>query len=664
MINNRHKNNRQGDPFVIKEGSIKYGRLEKVSYANKWLEDSFMPGDDNNEVIGRTFNFSKLRFIGVSLLVMLSILIGRVAWLQVAKGEYYSSLAEGNSLRLERIEAQRGVIYDRDNKALVMNVANFILYLVPIDLPREENERDVLLDKTASMIAIDQEEKKELLRSIKEDIEEVKIGSLKSYRPLFIADKIPYEKAMKLYLEAEKMPGVVLSNKNRREYLTADVLSMSHILGYTGKISPEELEKAGDDYLPIDYMGKTGIESFWEGELRGKNGKKKIEVDALGNEKKIISKIDEEDGHNLVLTIDLELQRKTEEILKNNIDNMGLEKGVVVTLDPNNGEVLSLVSLPTFDNNVFARGISSEEYGELINDPNNPLFSRAISGEYPSGSTIKPVVAQAALEEGIISENTTFLSTGGLAIGQWYFPDWKYGGHGITDVRKAISQSVNTFFYYIGGGYDDFTGLGVERLGSHFRLFGLGKQLGIDLPNEASGFVPTREWKEDTKGEMWYIGDTYHLAIGQGDLLVTPLQVANFTAVFANGGTLYRPHLVKSILNSQDNLVRKVDNYLVREDFLDDYKMQVIRQGMRETVVSGSGVRLSTLPVKAAGKTGTAQWSGTKEPHAWFTGFAPYDEPEIAITVLVEEGEEGSKIGVTIAKEILEYYFDKEEKSE
>lgn len=202
------------------------------------------------------------------------------------------------------------------------------------------------------------------------------------------------------------------------------------------------------------------------------------------------------------------------------------------------------------------------------------------------------------------------------------------------------------------------------KLANYFKLFGIGSQTGIDLPSEGTGFVPTRTWKEDTKNERWYIGDTYHLSIGQGDLLVTPLQVANFTAVFANGGTLYRPHIVKSVLDSDDVLLRKVENYTIREDFLDNYNIEVVRQGMRRTVTEGSGVRLSYLPIEAAGKTGTAQWSSAGVPHAWFTGFAPYDNPEMAVTVLVEQGEEGSKIGVTVAKEVLEYFFDKEEKSE
>ena len=400
-----------------------------------------------------------------------------------------------------------------------------------------------------------------------------------------------------------------------------------------------------------------GVEYFWEADLKGINGKKQIEVDALGKEKKIINQEKGEDGHNLVLSIDIELQKKLEEVMADSLSELKTKKGSAIVMDPNNGEILALVSLPAYDNNVFARGITADEYGELINNPDKPLFNRTVSGEYPSGSTIKPVIAAAALEEGIINENTTFLSVGGISIGQWFFPDWKAGGHGRTSVRKAIAESVNTFFYYIGGGHQDFRGLGVDRIVEYGKLFGLGAQTGIDLAGESGGFLPSKKWKEETKGERWYIGDTYHLAIGQGDILVTPLQVAMFTGVFANSGKLYRPHLVKEVLSGDDRLIRKIETEPVRDNFINDYNLQVVREGMRQTVTRGSARSLSDLPVAAAGKTGTAQWSSKRENHAWFTGFAPYDNPEIVITVLIEEGGEGSSVAVPIAKEVMEWYF-------
>lgn len=651
------------NPFKIRSGRFSFSKLDKVS-RSEWAEDVYISDNTEKETIGRNFEQKKLyRLIFVFSLFLL-ILLGRTAWLQTVKGDYYHSVAEGNRIRIERVEPTRGIIYDRYFHPLVRNKANFMLYFIPADLPKDTLERKQLFDKIISItggLSID---------GLNKLLEPIVPYSPKSYQPLFVLDNIEYEKAMLLYLESYKMPGVILSNKTNREYLYTGLqyklpnrkkndyyMSLSHIIGYTGKISEKELTEFGEEYLPIDYIGKMGIESFWENELRGVNGKKQIEVDAFGKEKKIIKEEPAEDGHNLVLSLDTPLQLKTEEILQKHLYDENLSRGAVVILDPNNGEVLSLVSLPAYNNNVFARGISQEEFNFLINQKDHPLFNRAISGEYPSGSTIKPVIAAAALQEGVITEHTSFNSVGGLSIGKWFFPDWRAGGHGVTNVRKAIAQSVNTFFYYIGGGYDDFEGLGVDRIVIYAKLFGLGSQLGIDLAGEATGLVPTKQWKEETKNEPWYIGDTYHLAIGQGDILVTPLQVANFTAVFANGGKLYNPHLIRNILSGSDKPLAKIENKPIREDFIDLYNIDVVRQGMRKAVTEGSARRLSTLPVAVAGKTGTAQWSSKKEPHAWFTGFAPYLNPELAITVLVEEGGEGSSVAVPIAQDILNWYF-------
>jgi len=654
------KEKKPRDPFIIKEGRVKDGQVNSV-YRYGWAEEVYMNDTSEKEMIGRSFNFSKLPFIGAVLLLFVFILYVKVAWLQILKGDYYYSMAEGNRIRIERIEAKRGVIYDRNFKPLVRNKANFLLYLVPADLPDDEKEMENIISKISGILEdITSDE-------IKEELNKVNKHSLEAYLPLFIVDDIEYEKAMKIYLESSSWPGVILSNKTRREYLYVEgsekaedkktSLTLSHILGYTSKINSQELQEFGDEYLPIDYIGKMGVEYFWENELKGQGGKKQIEVDALGKEKKIIGEEAVEDGHNLILSLDIEQQIKLEEILKKNLEKDNLTRGVAIAMDPRNGEILAMVSLPSYNDNDFASGISQDKYAELMNDPDNPLFNRAISGEYPSGSTIKPIWAVAALEEGVISENTTFLSVGGIRIGEWFFPDWRAGGHGRTDVRKAIADSVNTFFYYIGGGDENFQGLGVDRLVEYGELFGLDAQTGVDLAGEASGFLPTSEWKEEVKGERWYIGDTYHMAIGQGDLLVTPLQVAAYTSVFANGGKLFRPHFVKEILSSNDELIKEVEEDPVREDFINSYNIHVVRQGMRQTVTSGSARRLNSLPVEAAGKTGTAQWSTKENTHAWFIGFAPYENPEVVITVLIEKGGEGSDTAVPVAQEFLEWYF-------
>ncbi len=678
MNRNKDKNI---DPFLVKTEE-RNSKLIGFSSRLEWTENSFIPRGSNIDKMGLAFNFRRSRFIMLFFVIFILIIIGRIFFLQIINMDYYTTMSSGNRIRIKQIEPNRGIIYDRNKIPLVRNVVNFMLYLIPADLPRNEDKKNDLIKKIVKILN-SSSVNIITFKDVEEKLNKIKIGSLESYQPLFIKDNIEHDSAILLYLESQNMPGVVLSEKNRRKYLvdfdipvmiasttkteTKYVIkqesrkteSLSHILGYTGKINREEYEKYNGDYLQIDYIGKTGLEYMWEKELRGVKGEKQIEVDALGKERRIISKNAAKNGYNLIFSIDVILQAKIEEIVERHLKELGLHNSVVIVMNPNNGEILSLVSTPGFDNNKFARGITNKEYQDISNNDDKSLFNRAIKGEYPSGSTIKPVIVSAALQEKVISEYTSINSVGGIRINKWFFPDWKAGGHGATDARKAIAQSVNTFFYYIGGGYKDFTGLGVNRMLNYDKLFGLGTKTGIDLYGEADGFLPSIKWKKEKFNEPWYIGDTYHLAIGQGFLLVTPLQVANFTTVFANGGTLYKPSLIKEIVSDTGKLIKKKEPEIIRKNFIDSYNIEVVRQGMRQTITNGSARSLSNLSVKVAGKTGTAQWSNKKEPHAWFTCFAPYKNPEIVITVLVEEGGEGTYVSVPIAKEILEYYFKK-----
>jgi len=602
--------------------------------------------------LGRGFRLDKLWLIRLGLALCFAALFGRLYWLQVARGAYYRSLSDGNRIRVQKVEAKRGIIYDKDLNPLVHNVANFLLYFIPADLPTDVLERRAIINRLADILG------NVSAADIEAKLTDIDPESLVAYRPLPVAENISYDQAMLISLESEHMAGVILSSQSRRQYFLP-TLSYSQILGYTGKINSEELKVVGDEYSPIDYLGKSGLEAFYENELKGLNGRRQVEVDALGKEKKVISQSRVKDGNNLVLSIDSAAEVKLEELLRDELKKTGLTKAVGIVSNPQNGEIISLVSLPTFNSNEFARGISPSEYAYLVNQLDQPLFLRAVSGEYPSGSTIKPVILSAALEEGVVNERTQFLSTGGLRINDWFFPDWKAGGHGLTDARKALAESVNTYFYYVGGGYHDTVGLGIDKMDKYFQMFGLGSQTGIDLPNEASGFLPTKEWKESTKHERWYIGDTYHVAIGQGDLLVTPMQVAYYLNYFANNGTLYRPHLVKYILSSEDKLLSINDETPIKSNIINPDNLRVVREGMRQAVTDGSAKRLNSLPVSAAGKTGTAQWSNDKPPHAWFIGFAPYDHPQIAVTILIEEGEEGSATAVAVADGFMRWYFSR-----
>jgi penicillin-binding protein 2 len=628
-IGNNDENN-----FINKEDDTQY--IEDSLLENKPVEESYLSSN---------FEAAKLKWLFILIILVILCIIFRIGYLQIVKGSEYRLAAEENRIRIQEIKAPRGIIYDRNNTVLVHNVPNFILSFTSADLPDDEKEKKEIIDKIAKILELDSIE---LLNTINQQ-------SIYSYQSFTLIDHISYEKAILLKIATADLPGISLNVVSFREYLSNEYFS--HVIGYMGKVSPIDLEN-NLDYSYDDFIGKMGIEQFYDEKLRGKHGKKEIEVDSLGKESQIVNTSLPELGQSIVLTIDEGLQNVLGKAINDVVNNkQSITGAAAVALNPVNGEVLAIISNPTFDNNAITLGLNPEEYQEIINNPNNPLFNRAISGEYPSGSTIKPLIALAALEEGIINENSTFLSTGGIQIDKWFFPDWKAGGHGITDVRKAIAESVNTFFYMIGGGDETLEGLGVNRITSYLQLFGLGNLLGIDLAGEKNGFLPSKEWKEETKDERWYVGDTYHLSIGQGDILVTPLQVAAYTATIANGGTLYQPHLIKYFTTADKKVTDESEPIIIRDNFITQYYYQVVKDGLHQSVLSGSSRGLSDLTFSSAGKTGTAQFGSQGKTHAWFTSFAPYENPEIVITVIIEGGGEGHAVALPIAKQGLKYWF-------
>jgi penicillin-binding protein 2 len=587
------------------------------------------------------------------------VLSGKIISLQIIHGNGYRAAAEGNRERIVPIPAERGIISDRLGRALTMNIPSFSLALTPQQLPRDNKERQEMVRRLAGITKRSEEE----IWGILDEYGEY------SFESIIIQEHLDYNTALSVQIAAADLPGIQIVRGSKRLYLhtppqeswsayATSTLSLSHIIGYEGKLNKIDLNALySEGYLPSDFIGKTGIEKASETYLRGEYGKKRVEVNAFGREQSALAEVPPVPGSHITLAIDAAMQATLESLLKQALAANRKKRASAVALNPNNGEVLALVSLPDFDNNDFSGGIPADTYRQYTDDPDRPLFPRAIGGTYPSGSTIKPAIAAAALQDKIITKDTVFLSTGGLRVGQWFFPDWLAGGHGWTNVISSLANSVNTFYYYVGGGHDAFKGLGVARIEYYLRLFGFGTELGIDIPGEASGFVPSEQWKEDSKGEMWYIGDTYNLSIGQGDLLVTPLQIAAMTSVVANGGTLYRPHLVREIVNPVTNETITVTPTIVRSDIATSENLAIIRAGMRACATSGSCRRLSLLPFEAAGKTGTAQWRADKENHGWFTSFAPYDHPEIVLTILVEEGGEGSGISAPIAKDFYQWWW-------
>ncbi|KKW31829.1 MAG: Penicillin-binding protein 2, partial [Candidatus Uhrbacteria bacterium GW2011_GWA2_52_8d] len=444
--------------------------------------------------------------LGLGLVFFIAVLfIGRSAYVQIFQGEHYKMLSSQNREYLELLVPTRGSVMDKQGVLLAWNEPAFVLTMTLDDLPTGE-DRDVLFARVANLIGAQPTDLDLLISQY----------ASRPFDPIPVKDDIAYESAIRLAIEVSDLPGFSLTTRTKRVY-SSSTSSLSHVLGYTGLLSVSDIESGqAQGYRLIDSIGKSGIEREYEGVMRGIPGRLVFEVDALGNKLSILSKEEPELGSNLTLAIHAEFQAFIQQELEAVFHQSGATRGSVVALDPRTGAVHALVSLPTYDANEFIDGISSERYTALLEDEDQPLFFRAISGEFPSGSTFKPVVAYGALAEGIVEEHTSFVSTGGLRIGQWFFPDWKAGGHGVTDVRKALSESVNTYFYIIGGGFDTVTGLGVERIADYAKRFGFGATTGIDLPNEADGFLPSKEWKQDVKGERWYVGDTYHLAIGQG----------------------------------------------------------------------------------------------------------------------------------------------------
>lgn len=577
------------------------------------------------------------------------VLLGRLFLLQITDGDAYRAIAEGNRQRVVQIPAERGLVFDVQGMPLTQNIPRFSLVLVPQDLPRDPEKRTRAVSSLAEITHQKEEDVKALLETY---------GAY-SYESIVMQEDLDYETALAVHIAAADLPGISVQRGSKRLYLhdvseTRSAQSLSHVVGYLGKMSPEDLQDLYEEgYIPSDTIGKTGVERTYERALRGTPGKKRIEVNAFGREQTVLAEQPPIAGVHLGLTIDARMQAALEAAIENGLRSIGATRAAGIALDPRSGAIRALVSVPSFDNNDFSGGISKDVYTSYLENSDHPLFARAIGGTYPSGSTIKPAIAAAALEEGVIRPNDTIVSTGGIRVGPWFFPDWLAGGHGVTDVRKSIAQSINTFYYYIGGGFDTFVGLGVDRIVYHLKRFGFSERLGIDIPGEAAGFLPTKEWKLETKGEPWYVGDTYNLSIGQGDLLATPLQIANMTATVANGGTVFRPHVGGVLINPKTGAKDPIGHESIRDSVFQPTHLEIVRLGMRDCVTYGSCQRLSLLPITSAGKTGTAQWHSEKKTHAWFTSFAPFEQPEIVVTILVEEGGEG---GVVASKIAYEFY--------
>ncbi len=639
-----------------------FGRLKKIKFKDKrdiepheiLLDKLAKQKEEDWGVPFKKINIPLLEktlrgFLFVLFLAMM-VLFLKTFQLQVIKGETFSALANANKFIIKSIESGRGVMYDRNLKQLVFNIPQFDLIYEKENNQFEENNKALI----------------EVARILEKNYQELKNEiALSTDSLVYVARDLEREKLIILQTKINDLTGFRIRKTSTRDYMEGEVFA--HLIGYMGKIQKQELEVSSEFYSILDYVGRDGLENYYEEVLRKNPGKMMVERDALGNilSQEIASL--PKSGNNLVLWLDSDLQKKVREVLENKLYEIGSKKGVAIALDPNTGGVLSLVSFPSFDNNVFSKG-DSETIEKLLKDSDEPLFNRAISGRYVTGSTIKPLMALAGLEEEIILPDENIYCTGKIEVQDYWDPDriWAYEdlrSHGYTNMRKALAESCNVYFYRLGGGYEEQEGLGPTKIKEYLELFGWGEKTGIDLPGEATGFIPDKEWKKRVWDQGWWDGDTYYLSIGQSYLLITPIEVVASFLPIANNGKLLKPQIVQKIINSETNeIIEEIEPQIIKEDFVDIDNIKVVREGMRQAVTGynsphASSMLLNSLPVSAAAKTGTAETPTENLYHNWITVFAPYDDPEIVLTIMIEDVEGVRAATLPAAYEILNWYF-------
>lgn len=604
--------------------------------------------------------FEQRAIAAVVIIATLSLLlVGRLVWLQVVRYGYYTDLSQGNRVRIEPLPAPRGIIYDRQGLILAENQPAYQLELVPEQVP----DLDATLQGLVRIGLLDAD-----------DVDDAK-RTVRSRRPF---DSVP----IRLHLSESDMaafgvnrfdfPGVDIRTRLARSYPQGE--TAVHALGYVGTISAADLARIDREaYAGTSTIGKVGIEAAYENPLRGRNGSREIMVNARGRSVEKLGTLQAalqtrpgEPGKDLFLTLDLEVQRVAEQAVRD-------QRAAIVALDPNNGDVIALVSRPGFDPNLFARGLTRTEYAALNENPDRPLFNRALRGTYPPGSTIKPVVALAGLTHGIIEPDKPFFCIGYFSLpgSSHRFRDWRPKGHGAVDLRSAISQSCDPYFYSLSNQ------LGVRRLNAFLGQFGLGKPTGIDIGGEKSGILPSPEWKKTAfkqrSAQVWFPGETVIFGIGQGYMTSTPLQLAHMTAILATRGKNFEPRLVRAMRDPRTQRVTELTPApLPPLQAASAEHWDLIIDGMRAVMEGGTATRSAAgAPYSIAGKTGTAQVFSVAQnarynesaiaerlrDHAWFVAFAPIEAPRIAIAVLVENGRSGSGTAAPIARAVMDAYL-------
>lgn len=593
----------------------------------------------------------RARFIYLLLFVAFVGLAARLLHLQIFQGERYTFLSENNRIRIKRVPGTRGMIFDRHGQLLVDSRPSFDLIFVPEDTGDPENTLRLL----ARHLKWDANE---LLKTYEQN------KSRSAFDEMILGQDIEWSTIVAVETHQLDLPGVTLRIRPRRSY--ADGSMAAHVLGYLGEINQKQLSILKEQGYRIgDEIGQYGLERHWEEVLRGQSGGQQVEVDALGRRMRVLHEVSDVPGYTMHLTLDRQLQANAYEALQG-------KQGTIVAIDVKDGAILALASTPAFNPNNFARGIKSDEWSSLIKDRLRPLSNRATQGQYPPGSTFKIIMAIAGLEEGVMNPESFISDPGFYPFGNRNFRDWKQGGHGLVNLHKAIVESCDTYFYQLG------PKLGVDKIAKWSRAFGLGEKTGVALDDERGGTIPDTEWKRKRFRQPWFPGETVSVAIGQGYVTVTPLQLANMMAAVANGGKLYRPRLVNKVESVDGATVREYGPELIRAIELKPETLTRVHNALADVVggAGGTGGAARSQLIAIAGKTGTAQviemkgaylkseqLSQFQRDHAWFVAYAPAQNPRVAIAVLVEHGGHGGAAAAPMAKKVFEKFVEVEKQS-
>jgi penicillin-binding protein 2 len=582
-------------------------------------------------------------FLGIAFMFILF----RLWQLQVIQGGEFRKLSENNRIRIRENPADRGLLLDRKGRVLAHNRPSYEVYLVPEDLKANPE----VLDRVAYILGMAPEK-------VRGKLQELKYRA--PFRPVKIKSDIEWDELVLLESNRVHLPGLLVHVRSRRAYEYGTLAS--HLIGYMGEVDEDELRQAKEmGYRMGAMVGKYGIESEWETDLKGTDGGRQIEVDAHGREIQALRSVEPIPGHNLVLTIDLDLQKTAEDAFRD-------KNGALIAMDLKTGRILAMVSKPSFPPDLFARNITPEEWKSLLENPYHPLQNKGIQGQYPPGSVFKIVTAIAGLESGIITPNTQMTCNGVYPYGGQHFRCWQEKGHGTINLHQAIVESCDIFFYQVG------LKVGVDRIAGYASELGLGKPTGISLAHEKTGIVPSTHWKKRRFGAPWYSGETLSLAVGQGYLNATPLQLLMLISTVAKDGRISLPHVVEGVVDLHGNVLKEYPPLELGRAAISEKTLKIIQEALLGAVndAHGTGWACALKGTKVAGKTGTAQVIRMAEDfqkgdmdrmpwrfrdHAWFVAYAPFEDPSISVVVLVEHGGYGGAAAAPIAKKVFEKYF-------